>query len=80
MDKHLAELYDPDKIPSDLLTAYETLDKAVEDACGVDFNGDEEKIVAHFFKLYASITKSPQNELWNTSKPKLLFSIKDSAQ
>ena len=54
--KSLAELYDPDKMPFDLLAAHEALDKAVEDAYGVDFNGDEEKIVAHLFKLYAKTT------------------------
>lgn len=52
-DKSLAQLYDPDKMPSDLLAAHKVLDKAVEDAYGVDFNGDEEKIVAYLFKLYA---------------------------
>lgn len=42
---------------NDLLEAHLTLDKAVEEAYGVDFNGDEEKIVAHLFKLYAEMTK-----------------------
>ena len=55
-DKSLADLYDPDKMPSDLLAAHKALDKAVEEAYGVDFNGDEEKIVAHLFKLYAEAT------------------------
>lgn len=36
----------------DLRTAHAALDAAVEAAYGVDFNGDEEKIVAHLFKLY----------------------------
>jgi type I restriction-modification system DNA methylase subunit len=49
----LADLYDPDKMPADLLAAHKALDAAVEAAYGVDFNGDEEKIVAHLFKLYA---------------------------
>lgn len=49
----LADLYDPDKMPSDLLAAHKALDAAAEAAYGVDFNGDEEKIVAHLFKLYA---------------------------
>ncbi len=49
----LAALYDPDKMPEDLLTAHKALDSAVEAAYGVDFGGDEEKIVAHLFKLYA---------------------------
>lgn len=53
----LATLYDPDKMPDDLLAAHKALDKAVEEAYGVDFNGDEEKIVAHLFKLYEDATK-----------------------
>lgn len=56
-DNSLADLYDPDKMPDDLRTAHDALDKAVEEAYGVDFNGDEEKIVAHLFKLYAEMTK-----------------------
>lgn len=53
----LAQLYDPDKMPADLLAAHKQLDKAVEDAYGVDFDGEEEKIVAHLFKLYADAMK-----------------------
>lgn len=56
-DNSLADLYDPDKMPDDLRAAHDALDKAVEEAYGVDFNGDEEKIVAHLFKLYAEMTK-----------------------
>ncbi len=52
----LAELYDPDEMPADLLAAHKALDAAVEAAYGVDFGGDEEKIVAHLFKLYAEKT------------------------
>ena len=55
-DKSLAELYDPDKMPTDLLEAHKALDAAVEAAYGVDFGGDEGKIVAHLFKLYAEKT------------------------
>ena len=40
----------------DLLSAHQELDAAVEAAYGVDFGGDEEKIVAHLFKLYAERT------------------------
>ncbi|MGN0038798.1 MAG: DNA methyltransferase, partial [Coriobacteriales bacterium] len=54
--KSLADLYDPDRMPADLLAAHKTLDAAVEAAYGVDFGGDEEKIVAHLFKLYAELT------------------------
>ena len=48
----LAQLYDPDEMPDDLREAHKALDAAVEAAYGVDFQGDEEKIVAHLFKLY----------------------------
>jgi hypothetical protein len=54
--KSLADLYDPDKMPSDLKAAHEKLDAAVEAAYGVDFYGDEEKIVAYLFKKYAELT------------------------
>lgn len=53
----LADLYDPKYIPSDLRAAHHALDAAVEAAYGVDFGGDEEKIIAHLFKLYAEKTK-----------------------
>lgn len=55
-EKSLAELYDSNKMPTDLLATHKELDKAVEAAYGVDFNGDEEKIVAHLFKLYSEKT------------------------
>ena len=51
-DWSLAQLYDPDEMPDDLREAHKALDAAVEAAYGVDFGGDEEKIVAHLFKLY----------------------------
>lgn len=51
----LADMYDPDNdfLYPALIKAHKALDAAVEAAYGVDFNGDEEKIVAHLFKLYA---------------------------
>lgn len=57
-DKSLSQLYDPDYEPiyPALYDAHRKLDAAVEAAYGVDFNGDEEKIVAHLFKLYAEKT------------------------
>lgn len=66
----LAQLYDPDEMPDDLREAHKALDAAVEAAYGVDFQGDEEKIVEHLFKLYeqaiqAENSKSPKKE----SKP-----------
>lgn len=56
--KSLADLYDPDKeaFYPELYEAHRKLDAAVETAYGVDFRGDEEKIVAHLFKLYAELT------------------------
>ena len=51
-DSSLADLYDPLTMPPDLLKAHKSLDKAVEQAYGVNYNGDEERIVAHLFKLY----------------------------
>ena len=41
----------------DLLDAHRNLDAAVEAAYGVDFGGNEEKIVTHLFKLYAEKTE-----------------------
>lgn len=57
-DATLAETCDPDNdfLFGDLLAAHSALDAAVEAAYGVDFGGDEEKIVAHLFKLYAEKT------------------------
>lgn len=52
----LADMYNPDKMPADLLVAHKTLDATVEIAYGVDFEGDEEKIVAYLFRLYAERT------------------------
>jgi hypothetical protein len=54
----LAQMYDPDKdyLFPELTKAHKELDKAVEEAYGVKFNGNEEKIVAYLFKLYADAT------------------------
>lgn len=48
----LGDLYKRDHMPDDLLAAHMALDVAVERAYGVDFAGDEDKIIAHLFKLY----------------------------
>lgn len=54
----LADLYDPDNdfLYPALINAHNALDRAVEQAYGVNFNGDEKKIVAHLFELYARAT------------------------
>ena len=53
-DKSLANLYNPDyeMFYPDLYAAHHRLDEAVESAYGISFNGDEEKIVSHLFRLY----------------------------
>lgn len=54
----LADMYDPDNewMFPDLFRAHHALDAAVEAAYGVDFGGDEERIVSHLFQLYARYT------------------------
>lgn len=51
----LAQLYKPgdEFLYRRLFSAHRELDAAVEAAYGVDFDGDEERIVAHLFRLYA---------------------------
>lgn len=51
----LSDMYDPDNETffPDLMRAHRELDAAVEAAYGVDFDGDEERIVAHLFNQYA---------------------------
>ncbi len=61
-DCTLAQLYDPKNewLFPELVSAHKALDKAVEAAYGVGFDGDEKKIVAHLFKLYAQMTEGEQ--------------------
>ena len=51
----LADMYDPknETFFPELMAAHRELDAAVEAAYGVNFDGDEERIVAHLFNLYA---------------------------
>lgn len=51
----LADLYKPadEFLYPELFEAHGKLDEAIESAYGVDFNGDENKIVSHLFNLYA---------------------------
>ena len=51
----IADLYGPDTMPEDIRLAHAKLDAAVEAAYGVDFQGDEERIAAHLFGLYAAM-------------------------
>ncbi|MCL2605861.1 MAG: hypothetical protein FWD93_01085, partial [Coriobacteriia bacterium] len=57
-DGSLADLYDPLTMPPNLLRAHQALDKAVEQAYGVNFRGDETKIVSHLFNLYSQATEN----------------------
>ena len=57
-DAPLADFYDPNNdwpYPS-LTKAHQELDSAVEQAYGMNFGGDETKIVAHLFDLYDRVT------------------------
>ena len=52
------------------------MDKAVEAAYGVDFDGDEDKIIRHLFKLYAEVLSSnkwpffwPLGPFWTKRNP-----------
>lgn len=58
-DATMADLYDPDNETyfPELVRAHKQLDAAVEAAYGVDFKGDEEKIVSYLFRRYAEITR-----------------------
>jgi hypothetical protein len=53
----LGSIYSNLELFTRLFHAHKALDAAVEAAYGVDFGGDEEKIVAHLFELYAERTK-----------------------
>ena len=54
----LADMYDPNNnfLYPKLTSAHTALDSAVEEAYGVNFAGDEEKIVGHLFGLYEGLT------------------------
>ena len=57
-DKSLADLYDPDKMPTDLRAAHEANDKAVMDAYGFSYDMTEPEIVAELMKMYQELTKN----------------------
>jgi type I restriction-modification system DNA methylase subunit len=57
-DKSLAELYDPDKMPSELKAAHEANDKAVMDAYGFPHDMTEPQIVAELMKMYQQLTST----------------------
>ena len=58
LNSTLADIHDPDNewmFPK-LFNAHRNLDAAVEIVYGMDFQGEEEKIVTHLFKLYTKLT------------------------
>ncbi|MDR0309007.1 MAG: hypothetical protein LBH87_03660 [Coriobacteriales bacterium] len=63
-ESSLADMYDPDNdfLYPDLMAVHKALDHAVEQAYGVSCNGDEEKIVAHLFKLSRTTRTTTQEE------------------
>jgi len=52
----LADLYDPNTMPSDLREAHEELDRAIEACYGKKFKNDQERI-SFLFELYKKYTK-----------------------
>lgn len=57
-DKTLADLYDPDKMPADLLAAHKKLDDIVESCYpGYPFANDEARLEC-LFKMYEKMTKN----------------------
>lgn len=54
-DKSLADLYDPDRMPTDLKAAHDANDKAVMDAYGLSYSMTEPEIVAELMKMYQKL-------------------------
>ena len=55
-DSSLADLYDPDAMPGNLLKAHKALDKAVDKAYRKKPFADNDDRVKHLFELYAELT------------------------
>ena len=62
-EKTIAQLYDPDKMPADLLAAHHALDVAVEKCYRAKpFTSDEERL-EYLFALYEQMTAAEQADL-----------------
>ena len=57
-DSTLADLYDPNAMPPELLKAHEANDKAVLKAYGLKPSATEREIVQHLFAMYSQLTGS----------------------
>lgn len=51
-ERNLAQLYDPEKMPADLLYAHESMDRVVESVYRAKPFGNDEDRLEHLFKLY----------------------------
>ena len=67
--KTIAQLYDPDTMPADLLLAHQALDKTVEQCYRAKpFTSDEERL-EYLFLLYEKMTAPEAGELFTDSSP-----------
>lgn len=61
-ERTMAELYDPDKMPKDLLDAHHSLDMVIESCYRrKPFENDEQRL-AHLFKMYEMMTNHASEE------------------
>ena len=61
-ERTMAELYDPDKMPKDLLDAHHSLDLVIESCYRrKPFENDEQRL-AHLFKMYEMMTNNASEE------------------
>lgn len=61
-EKTMAELYNPDKMPEDLLAAHHSLDLVIESCYRKKpFENDEQRL-AHLFKMYEMMTNNASEE------------------
>lgn len=58
-DASLADLYDPDTMPPDLVKAHQALDRAVDTAYGKKSFASDAERVAFLFDLYQRYTSLP---------------------
>ena len=67
--KTVAQLYDPEMMPSDLLSAHQALDAAVERCYRTKpFTSDEERL-EYLFALYEQMTATEAGELFTSPAP-----------
>ena len=68
-EKTIAQLYDPDTMPNELLAAHRALDNAVEQCYRAKpFANDEERL-EYLFALYEQMTAAEEGELFMPPTP-----------